>query len=91
MIIPIAQTKRNAPFDAHFQQGHICGECKGLLVEATCGQEGMLWVGCSNRSHEGFERVRSYWERWKAGEVLPPGITEGLRQREEKGNRGGLT
>lgn len=88
MIVPVADTRRDAPFDETFQKRHTCAECGGLLVEATCGQAGMLWVGCSNRSHKGFEQVKSYWERWKDGDILPPGITEGLRQREAKAKRG---
>ncbi len=87
MIISTAETRRGAAFDQDFQKGHVCGECGGRLVEATCGQPGMLWVGCSNRAHEGFERVRSWYERWRSGEQVPITIAEGLRKLEAKGKK----
>ena len=84
MIVPVADTRRGAAFNERFQRGHLCAECGGTIVEATCGQPGLLWVGCVNREHRGFERVRGWWERWKAGEWVPGEIAEGLRKREER-------
>ncbi len=85
MIVPIEQTKRGALFDQDFQAGHVCAACGGRVIEATTGAPNVLWVGCSNREHEGFERIRSYYELYKANELMPITIIEGIKKREAKG------
>ena len=84
MLVPVSDTRLGGMFDALWRRRHVCGACGGRLVEATTHEPGVLWVGCSDRTHEGFERVRGWYERWKAGESVPGEVAEGLRKLDEK-------
>lgn len=87
MIVPAKDTRRDGPYDEVWQSRRVCAECGGLLIAATCGQPGLLYLGCLDRSHDGFTKVKSYWQRWKDGEPLPIEISEGLRKRGRKEGR----
>lgn len=84
-IVSASETRFGQLFDERFQASHRCGVCNGEIIAATTGLPNMLWVGCSNRSHDGFERVRSYYELYRTGEPLPSTIIEGIKKREQKG------
>jgi len=88
MIVPAKDTRHDGPYDEAWQEKHVCKECGGRLIAATCGQPGVLYVGCSNRGHEGFERIKSWYELWKSGEQVPIEIAEGLEKRERKAKKG---
>ena len=84
MIVPAKDTRHDGPYDETWQGRHVCAECDGLLIAATCGQPGLLYLGCSNRGHSGFKRVKSYYELYQAGETLPLEIIEGLKKSAKK-------
>jgi hypothetical protein len=60
---------------------HECAICHGPLV-LLCSPEARDWyVACGqDRTHVGFHRVGSMYERWKRGEPLPIYITEHFRK-----------
>lgn len=68
-----------------FCRQYVCGECGGELTIlyhretsehiATCGVD---------HDHSGFERTKSYTEKYKAGELIHPAIKNRIERREER-------
>ncbi len=78
MKVLVAQTRRGGAYDEAFRRGNRCAVCGSDLVEATCGQPGMLWVGCPDRSHEGFERIKSVMEFYREGTMMGADVVSGI-------------
>lgn len=91
MEVARIETGCGGPYDEQFQDAHRCAECGGRLVAATlAGRPEVVWVGCSDHTHKGFERIRGPVERYMAGEALPIHMQDGIERRLGR-RRGAMT